>query len=171
MPTPCTRICAAPISQAPTWPQPICAKPIFMRRSSAARRTAARSCRMGRRRLDEASVGAVGRNKRKRIARYGPCAQPAKALSLSQLINLHPCGALELSLRQLGRQLRIVAALARLAEQVDADHDPPTGGGIVALAHALEKQPADLAFAFGERHGVATLRAINLETRGPGRAQ
>jgi Pentapeptide repeats (8 copies) len=39
---------AAPISQAPTWPQPICARPIFMRRSSTARFTAPPSCRMGR---------------------------------------------------------------------------------------------------------------------------
>src|SRR5207245_6014754 len=86
--------------------------------------------------------------------------------SLTQLIDLHPRGALELPLRQLGRQLRIVAALARLAEQVNADHDPAPGGDVAALAHALDKQRADRAFALGERYRLAVLRRIDVETRG-----
>src|SRR6202011_1730226 len=81
-----------------------------------------------------------------------PTAPPGRDDSrCDEAIDLEAGRALELALGQLGGQLRIDAALARLAKQIHANDDAAVGGRVVALAALLDEKRADGALPLGRR--------------------
>ena len=76
---------------------------------------------------------------------------PAGLDAVGVIASMHKprCGrSFELALGELGRQLRVIGALSRFAEQVDVENVAAPGSLVAALAYLLDEQRADRAFAF-----------------------